>query len=290
MSRQEVDLERALADLGAHLEYPATPDLAAAVAARLREAPATRPGEAPARPGGRPAAPERPARSRLAGLLRLPGWRRLGLAGLAVALLAAAVLVASPSTREAVARRLGLRGVEIRLGGERPTPTVTTRAGERLDLGLGQRVTLDEARRRVGFPLLVPTAAGFEQPDAVFVSQQPGGGQVHFVYRARPGLPASPYTDAGLLVTQFRATLTQDFVKKLTNSGVLEEVTVAGQPGYWFSGDPHFFTYRRADGQFADEGTRLAGNALVWQRGEQTLRLEGQLSKEEALRIAESMR
>jgi hypothetical protein len=34
----------------------------------------------------------------------------------------------------------------------------------------------------------------------------------------------------------------------------------------------------------------LAGNTLVWQAGEQTLRLEGQLPKEEALRIAESMR
>jgi hypothetical protein len=285
MSRPDLDLERALTDLGAHLEYPATPDLATAVAARLREAD----GEVPAAPSAARLG-RRTAASRLAGLLRPPRWRRLALAGLAVAVLAAAVLVASPSTREAVARRLGLRGVEIRLGGERPTPTVTTRAGGRLDLGLGQRVTLDEARRQVGFPVLVPTAAGFQQPDAVFVNQQAGGGQVHFVYRARPGLPASPFTDAGLLVTQFQATLTQDFVKKLTNSGVLEEVTVAGQPGYWFSGDPHYFTYQRADGRFADEGTRLAGNALVWQRGEQTLRLEGQLSKEEALRIAESMR
>ncbi|HEV2892494.1 MAG TPA: hypothetical protein VG411_01975, partial [Actinomycetota bacterium] len=47
MSRRELDLDRALADLVASLEFPPTPDLAAAVSARLQEtpegAPATRP-------------------------------------------------------------------------------------------------------------------------------------------------------------------------------------------------------------------------------------------------------
>jgi hypothetical protein len=275
MSRRELELERALADLGAHLEFPATPDLAAAVASRLAEAPA------PA-PAVRPAGPRR---------WRLPGWRRLALAGLAVVVLAACVLVASPGTREAVARRLGLRGVAIRIGGERPAPTVTTRPGERLDLGLGRRVSLAEARRLVAFPVLVPTAAGFQAPDAVFVDRdRPPGGRVDLVYRARPGLPASQFTDVGLLVTQFRGRLTDDFIKKVTAGGLVEQVEVAGQPGYWFSGVPHFYTYQDARGGLTDEQTRLAGNTLVWQAGAQTLRLEGQVSKEEALRIAASMR
>jgi hypothetical protein len=276
MSRPEPELELALRDLGAHLDFPATPDLALAVATRLREAPA--------------GAGDRRARGRLARLPRLPGWRRLALAGLAAVLLAAAVLVVSPGTREAVARRLGLRGIDIRLGGERPTPTVTTRPGERLELGLGERVTLEEARRRVAFPVLVPTAAGFQRPDAVYVNQQPQGGRVDLVFRARPGLPANPYTDVGLLVTQFQGTLTPDFIKKVVAGGLVEEVQVAGQPGYWFSGEPHFFTYRDRSGEITDESTRLAGNTLVWQAGAQTLRLEGQLPKQEALRIAESMR
>ena len=135
---------------------------------------------------------------------------------------AAAVLVASPGTREAVARRLGLRGVEIRIGGERPAPTVTTRPGGRLDLGLGERVTLAEARRRVTFPVLLPAAAGFQAPDAVFVDRdRPPGGRVDLVYRARPGLPPSQFTDAGLLVTQFRGRLTDDFIKKVTVGGLV---------------------------------------------------------------------
>src|SRR5215217_4358201 len=169
MSQRELDLERALADLATSLEFPVTPDLAAAVSARLEQAPAP----APARRRWWPAG--------------LVGWRRLAVAGLAAVLLAAAVLVASPGTREAVARRLGLRGIGVQIGGP-PPPTVTTRPGERLDLGLGQRVTLEEARRRVGFPVLVPAAAGFRQPAAVYVNEHvPAGGRVDLVYRARPG-------------------------------------------------------------------------------------------------------
>jgi hypothetical protein len=274
MSRRELDLEKALADLAAALEFPPTPDLAAAVGARLDEAPA--PAPARARRRGR--------------LIGLSGWRRLAVAGLAAVLLAAAVLAASPGTREAVARRLGLRGVGVELGGP-PPPTVTTRPGERLDLGLGERVTLEEARRRVGFPVLVPGAAGFRQPAAVFVNENvPPGGRVDLFYRARPGLPASPFTDAGLLVTEFRGQPSPLFLKKMAVAGMVEEVTVGGEPGYWFSGEPHFFTYEDAGGNVREERTRLAGNTLVWQRGDLTLRLEGEITRQEALVIAESMR
>jgi hypothetical protein len=277
MSRRELDLEAALADLATALEFPPTPDLAAAVGARLDQAPARAP--APAR---RPRRPGWPA--------GLAGWRRLAAAGLAAVLLAAAVLVVSPGTREAVARRLGLRGLRVELGGP-PPPTVTTTPGGRLELGLGDRVTLEEARRRVGFPVLVPGAAGFQRPDAVFVDEAvPTGGRVDLVYRARPGLPASPFTDVGLLVTEFRGQPTPEFLKKVTRLGMVEEVTVGGEPGYWFSGEPHFFTYQDAAGHLREEQTRLAGNTLIWQRGDLTLRLEGEIPRDEAIRIAESIR
>jgi hypothetical protein len=277
VSQRELDLDRALADLGAALEFPPTPDLAGAVAARLAGTVDIRRGRVRAR------------RRRLA--LPLPGWRRLAVAGVVAALLAAVVLVASPATREAVARRLGLRGVEIRLGGEPPPTATTARPADRLDLGLGERVTLQEAGRRVAFPVLVPAAGGFQRPDAVFVDgRAPPGGRVDLVYRARPGLPAAPATDVGLLITQFQGRPTIDFIKKVTGGGLVEEVGVGGEPGYWFSGAPHFFTYRDASGNFTEERTRLAGNTLIWQRGALTLRLEGELSRQEAIRVAQSMR
>jgi hypothetical protein len=270
MSRRELDLDRALADLGASLQFPPAPDLAAAVTARIEQGPAGALARRRWWPG-------------------LAGWRRLAVAGLAVLLLAAAVLVASPGTREAVARRLGLRGVGVQIGGP-PPPTVTTAPGTRLDLGLGERVTLEEARRRVGFPVLVPGAAGFARPDAVFVNQTvPAGGRVDLVYRARPGLPASSFTDAGLLITQFQGQVEPAFLKKVTGAGMVQSVAVGGEPGYFFSGEPHFFSYRDSSGQFREEQTRLAGNTLIWQRGDLTLRLEGNLPMKEALAIAESM-
>jgi hypothetical protein len=277
MSRRELaDIERALTDLAASLDLPPTPDLAAAVSARLERAPA------PARPS-----PGERARRWLGGLA---GWRRLAVAGLAVVLLAAAVLIASPSTREAVARRLGLRGIGVELGGPPPS-TATTTPGRRLDLGLGKPVSLEEARRRVSFPVLVPGAGGLGPPDAVFAAEVvPPGGRVDLVWRARPGLPASPYTDAGLLLTEFKGQPTPEFIKKAAVAGQVEFLEVGGEPAYFFSGEPHFFTYLDSAGNFREEQTRLAGNTLIWQRGDLTLRLEAQVSKEEALRIAESMR
>jgi hypothetical protein len=118
----------------------------------------------------------------------------------------------------------------------------------------------------------------------------PAGGRVDLVYRARPGLPASSFTDAGLLLTEFRGQPTPEFLKKVTRMGLVEQVTVGGEPGYWFSGEPHFFTYRDAAGNFREEQTRLAGNTLIFQRGELTVRLEGRLSRQAATDIAESLR
>src|SRR4029453_5843041 len=109
MSRRELpELEQALADLAAALEFPPTPDLAAAVCARLHEAPPPAPASPPRR-GGPPPPPPAPA-ARRRWPIGLSGWRRLAVAGLVAVLLAAAVLVASPGTRGAVGRRLGVRG------------------------------------------------------------------------------------------------------------------------------------------------------------------------------------
>jgi hypothetical protein len=43
---------------------------------------------------------------------------------------------------------------------------------------------------------------------------------------------------------------------------------------------------RDPSGRLRDDAARLAGKTLLWEHGELTLRLEGDLSKAEALRIA----
>jgi hypothetical protein len=269
------ELEYALRDLGAHLDLPATPPLAEQVAARLRAAPERR--QAPGTP-------------RLVGRWR---WQRLAVAGLAVAVLAAAVLVLSPGTREAVADLLGLRGIRIQIGGPHPTsttPPTTEAGGLGASLGLGERTTLDGARQRVKLRVRVPTAAGFDRPDAVYVDpDQPADGRVDFVYHARPGLPASPYTEAGLLITQFRASVDLDYIKKLSSASEVEFLSVNGGDAFWFA-QPHDLAFIDRDGSFQQERVRLAGSALIWMQGDVTYRLEGQVSRDEAVRIAESMR
>jgi hypothetical protein len=78
-------------------------------------------------------------------------------------------------------------------------------------------------------------------------------------------------------------------VEKLVRADQVEEVEVAGSPGYWVEGE-HIVSYLDVRGEPMEERSRLAGNTLLWQVGEVTFRLESALSMEEAIRIAESMR
>ena len=78
-------------------------------------------------------------------------------------------------------------------------------------------------------------------------------------------------------------------MKKLSGAGEVQFLTVAGGPGYWLP-RPHELAYVDRDGSFQQERSRLAGSTLIWQRGEVTFRLEGRVSREQAVRIAESMR
>jgi hypothetical protein len=136
-------LERELAEL--RIEWPDTPDVAAAVSLRL-------------------AAP--PPRRRW--WVARPAWQ---LAVAAVALLIA-VVMAVPPTRAAVLDLLGLRSVRIEH--REPRPSTFGRG-----LSLGTPVTLNQARRRADFPVRVPAALG--PPDAVYFSENPA--RVDLVYR-----------------------------------------------------------------------------------------------------------
>ena len=51
-------------------------------------------------------------------------------------------------------------------------------------------------------------------------------------------------------------------------------------------GAPHVVMFQTRSGRVQEFTTRLAGNVLVWTRGDLTLRLEGELTKERALQLA----
>lgn len=268
----DAELERALADLGKRVAYPPTPDLSRVVRSRLE------------------ATPRRPGSALLDRLWPIPSrlWRPLVVAALALLLLGGSLLTLSPAARTAVAERLGLRGIAIV---HQPTVLTPTTGPVAASLHLGERVSLDEARRRVAYPVVAPTLPELGTPDEIYVDESVGGGQVALVYRARPGLPAAAETGVGLLVTQFRGDLDPGiFGKGLGPDTRLEQVTVNGGRGFWIEGKPHLFYYRDANGDDRSERVRLAGNVLLWEQGDLTLRLEGAPSKDEAMRIAASIR
>jgi hypothetical protein len=93
-----------------------------------------------------------------------------------------------------------------------------------------------------------------------------------------------------LLITEFRADLSLGILKKLAFMGTtVENTSVAGAYAIWLSGAPHFFGYAMPDGSVVSEPLRLAGNTLLWQRGDVTYRIEGQVPKDIAVRIASSI-
>jgi hypothetical protein len=272
----DADLERALTGLGRHVEFPATPDLAAAVVRRVQE----------------------PKRSSIFSW----SWpRALAVAAVVVLAVAGAALLASPEARQAVADRLGIGAVSVVHVPEVPTPepsprpaVVPTPEPSRFPtpspvpgagLGLGTRVSLDEARARFGAAVLVPDLSA---PDAIYVMPN----EVTLVYAPRPGLPASAQTRGlGLIMTQFRASIDQTLLgqKGLGPNTRLEEVQIAGKRGLWIDGAPHLFL-RATGGVIRDYPPRLAGNTLLWEQDGVTFRLESALDRDAAIRIAESVR
>jgi len=244
------ELELALVELGRSLEFPPTPDLAPRVRERI-------------------AAERAPRR----GVTFFPARRALVLA-LAVLAVSAGALMAVPGTRAAILELFGLRGVTIERVENLPTVPKTA------DLNLGARVGLDRARELAAFEVVVPERLG--EPDEIYFSDFPPGGMVSFVY----GTSEEPRA----LFTQFRASVDDVFFKKVAQDTEIETLMVRGQPAYFLSGAPHVFAYLDAEGQFREETIRLVGNVLLWERGELTLRLEGDISRDAALRIARSVR
>lgn len=251
------DLELELREL--RVDWPETPDIAGAVAGRLAAAGA-------------------PARRRWWQIDR-PAWQ---VAVAAVALFIA-VVMAVPPARSAVLDLLGFGSV--RIVREEPRPS---RFGS--GLALGEPVTLEQARRRAGFPVLVPEAMG--EPDAVYFVDHPmTGKRVDLVYRARPGLPSSSNTGAGLLVTEFPAIASPVIEKAIGMGTKVERLTVDGDPAFFLSGREHGFAYVVDPQNTGFEEQRLAGNTLLVERSDGVLlRVEGEIDRDGAVRIAESAR
>jgi hypothetical protein len=215
-------------------------------------------------------------RARLAapGERRLPGRRTLAIA-LAVLAVAIGAAFAVPSARTAILRWLGLTHVRVvRVETLPPTRRLT-------EADLGTKTTVAAAERKLGFAILEPR----ERPDAVYVFTDFGNARVTLVY----GSVAKPR----LLLSEFRGSGTTKFIQKLVGGGAkVERVRIGEAPGLWFAG-PHAVIYETPGAPHVAYTSEplLAGNTLVWERPNGvTLRLEGKLNKNQAERLAGSIR
>jgi len=125
----------------------------------------------------------------------------------------------------------------------------------------------------VRFRVRVPAELG--QPDEVTVID---GRVVSFTYRA-----------AGIRLDQVDGVLDLAFAKEIPDQRSVEWTQVDGATAIWIPG-PHELVYVDRAGQRHTESARLAANTLVWQRDDMTFRLEGAVTVERAVAIAQSVR
>lgn len=233
-----VELEQRLLALGTALDVPPAPDLVPAVLTGL------------------PARRRRPRR---------PTGRVLAVAFATLLLLAGAAM-AVPTSRDAILRAIGLRGVSI----ERVPRLPPIPPGARL--GLGRPISLARVRHVAGFAPLLPAGAS-----SAYIGHDVPGGRVSFVI-------------GRVLITELRGA-SQPIVFKTIDPNTTTQVTrVDGAQGLYLSGAPHQVLYAAADGQIRTDRVRLAGNVLIWQQGGVIVRIEGTHTLAQALAIARSLR
>jgi len=191
--------------------------------------------------------------------------RRLAVA-LVVVLLA---LTGVPAVRAAVADWFGFAGVKVKLTPEprssssplaTPSPPPSVAPGR-----------LAAVRHLVAFVPRLPAALG--PPDGVEVSAD------------RKVLSMSWNDPAAGVVRldEFDGGLDYGFAKTAPGAEYLD---VGGYGGLWFE-QPHEVVWLLGETSRHDP-PRLAGHTLIWEQGGTTLRLEGDLTRERAVAIAES--
>jgi hypothetical protein len=199
-------------------------------------------------------------------------WRPVALA-LAVAVLALAIgaAFAVPQARSAILRFFHLRGATVERVETLPPAVERSQAG-----GLGRPLSEDESERVVGFRIVLPPLRG--EPRRVYVL---GDSLASVILRSHGHT---------VLLSEFRASGFDLLKKAAADATLVEPVQVDGAEGLWIEGAPHTLTYVDRSGRFRERTVRIRGNVLLWNRGPLTLRLEGRLTKAQALQLVHQIR
>jgi hypothetical protein len=258
------ELERELRELGALIDYPPTPDLARAARNVLEEE-----------------ANDQPRRFRVA----FPAIRWAAVA--AAFVLVAAVPTLSPSLRATIsdwfvaehfqsAGRPAVDDGSPERQSEAGAPAAgVSKSGTSTALAprfSGEQISLREARARMNGALLLPRTTKLGKPEEIYAGGTSRKDGVGLVYSE--GMPPLADTGISLVLTEVPGDLEPAYLSgKSTVKWELERVSVDGGQGYWSAG-----------------GHRLPGHVLLWEQGGVALRLEADVEKEHAIRIAESVR
>ncbi len=202
-------------------------------------------------------------------------------AGAALALLIAASL-SVPEVRAGLLRLLAIGGVTIQL--EAPTPT-PPRAGTPAPtptllpslMDLEGETTVEAAQAGLGVTIPLPAhPPDLGQPDHVFL-QDFGGPMAVLVWLddARPGR-----------VRLSLHLLTCEVCATKSDPVTIDTTRVNGRPAVWTAG-PYLL---HLEGRGLDLHRLIDGHVLIWTDGGLTYRLETELSMDEAVLIAESLR
>jgi hypothetical protein len=241
-------LEQELTALGTEI-FPKTPDLSTAVLAQLDVAPAAR---------------------------RWHGRRvRIAVAIALVLVVAVGAVLAVPDARSTVLRWFGIGGVTVQVVDRLPAiPAVPLDSAAQI----GEHVSLDEAQQQMPFHILRLPSDAAAGPESVYLGHF-GVDEVTLLYgdTRRPRL----------LLTEAPGFVNVQFAGKLAAKGTrIEEIVVGGRKAIWIEGAPHAFFFIAPNGGTVTGSLRLARNTLIWQRDGAVLRLEGQITRAQALRLA----
>ena len=208
-------------------------------------------------------APAPPPRWRVA---LAPSLVALGVLTLAFAL----TLALSSGAREAVADFFGLDRVKIfRLEEELES------VSEEIP---GTPTSLERAQEVVGFDVRLPTyPTAIGEPDEILVQHFGERTAVVLLYERR---------EIAFSLLETRGSIG----KGLGFEATVEPVPVGDDRGLWLQGQ-RVVEFLDEEGNPIRESQRVTNfNTLVWEDAELLLRLEGDLSQEEAIRIAQSLR
>jgi hypothetical protein len=258
---QDRELERELRELGSLIDYPPTPNVARAARNVLDEA-----------------ANEQSRRLRRA----FPTMRWAAVA--AAFVLVVAVPTLSPGLRATVSDWFvaeDFQSTGIDAGSpERQSEAGAPAAGVSKSATTpaqapqfsGERISVREAQARMDGTLILPRTPELGKPEEIYAVGTASKEGVMLVYKY--GLPPLGDTGIHLVLTEVPGDLEPAYLTGRTTAGSkFDRVSVDGNPGYWRSA-----------------GNRLPGQTLLWEQGGVALRLEANVKKEQAIRIAESAR